>query len=328
MDELPDKGQVALAMYQDSTPVFLGFERKGDTLIAVDNADQVFEIGSISKVFTSAFLAQAIAEGRVTADQPVDSLLGYTLNGNPGITLQQLANHTSGLPRIPSNLMLYLITHPHNPYQKYSPAQLNTYLTEKLDAPAEPGTTYAYSNLGAGLLGYAMTQLYDQSYEALLQRKIAEPLGMSQTTTDLTRVQDRLVGGLKPNGRPAQHWEFTDALIGTGGILSTTRDLTAFLAAQLEQEYAYMALQQQKTFSANENMDLALGWHILNQENGSAWHWHNGGTGGYRTSMAMDTARRTAAIVLTNIGSGDPASEKVDQLNFILMRHLAGTSPE
>ena len=322
MNELPNGTQLALAIYRDSTPVFLGLERRNDSLITVDNADRVYEAGSISKVFTSAFLAQAVTENRVTLQQPVWSLLSLDSMPETEVTLQQLANHTSGMPRVPSNMMLYAVTHPDNPYKKYGPEKLRAYLSDKLSMDNSPGSKYAYSNLGAGLLGYAMTQVYDQPYETLLQEKIAGPLDMSHTTTDITRVQDRMVGGLKPNGNPAPHWEFTDALVGAGGVLSTARDLITFLAAQLEQEEAYMELMQKRTFTANDNMDLALGWHILHQDNGSAWHWHNGGTGGYRSSMAMDTNRQTAAVVLTNISSGFSAAGQVDQLNFTLLRHL------
>lgn len=322
MGQLPNDAQIALAIYRDDTPLFLGFKRQGDSLLVVDNADQAYEAGSISKVFTSTFLAQAVTEEKVSLQQSVWPLLALDSIPEAEITLQQLANHTSGLPRIPSNLMMYAVTHPNNPYKKYSPDDLRTYVAEKLIVSNDSTATYAYSNLGAGLLGYAMTQVYEQSYESLLQAKIAGPLKLSHTTTNMTKVEDRLVRGLKTNGRPAQHWVFTDALIGAGGILSTARDLTTFLAAQLKRDNPAMVLQQEKTFSVNDSMALALGWHILYQKDGSAWYWHNGGTGGYRTSMAMDISRQTAAVVLTNISSGYSASGEVDQLNYTLMRHL------
>jgi len=328
MERLPNGTELALAIYQESKPAFLGLSRQGDSLIVVNNADRVYEIGSISKVFTAAILAQAVTENKVKLEESIWPLLALEQTPETVITLKQLANHTSGMPRVPSNMMLYAVTHPNNPYKEYSPEKLRTYLTDKLTLDEDPGTKYAYSNLGAGLLGYTMTQAYDQSYEALLREKITVPFGMQQTTTDITQVEDQIISGLKPNGSAAQHWEFTDALIGAGGILSTARDLTRFLATQLAQENAYITLQQQSTFSVSDNMDLALGWHILYQDDGAAWHWHNGGTGGYRSSMTIDTAQQTAALVLSNVSAGFTASSGVDQLNYMLMRHMEAPANE
>lgn len=319
MEVFPNGAQVAMATRKDGVNEYLGLRRIADSLFIVNNADSVFEIGSISKVFTSALLAKAVVEERIDPYASVWPLLDLEPAVAEKITPTQLANHTSGLPRMPSNFALYALTHPQNPYKGYDEEKLRHYLTKKAKLQTPPDSVYAYSNLGAGTLGYLLTRVYNQSYEQLLREQLAGPLNMNNTTTDRSAIQDRLVRGVKPNGQPAANWDL-NILVGAGGILSTTHDLMQFVQAQLSKKDPVWQRQQKKTFQASENMALGLGWHILYPQNGATWYWHNGGTGGYRTSMVMDTAQQRAAIVLTNVSAAHPHARDVDQLSFDLLR--------
>ena len=69
-------------------------------------------------------------------------------------------------------------------------------------------------------------------------------------------------------------------------------------------------------------MDIALEWHIINTKSGNTWYWHNGGTGGYTSSMAMDVETKKAVIVLTNVSAFSKLQKHIDPLCFELMKTL------
>jgi len=320
-DKFPNGAEISMAAVKNGEVTYLGIRRQRDSLVVIDNQHRIYEIGSISKVFTSAMAAQLVNEGKLDLHTTVDTYLPYNLDTEVPITPLQLANHTSGLPRLPSNIMLYAVSHPKNPYKTYDEQKLETYLSKKVKLDNDPGTTYAYSNLGAGLLGYALTRIEDDTYNKILQQRICTPLGMSHTTTDQAEVQDLLVQGLQPDGTPTSNWDL-NVLVGAGGILSCVEDMSTFMISQLDTTNADWQLQQQKTFSVSDDMDLAMGWHILHTRSGHQWYWHNGGTGGYRTSLTIDSKHQVGGLVFTNVSPGHEASGLVDQLNYALLRTL------
>ncbi len=69
-------------------------------------------------------------------------------------------------------------------------------------------------------------------------------------------------------------------------------------------------------------MDIALGWHVINTKSGDTWHWHNGGTGGYSSSMAMDVDKKQAVIVLSNLSAFHKLNKNIDPLCFELLKSL------
>ena len=197
------------------------------------NADTVFEIGSITKVFTSLLLADMIERGEVRPDTPVADLLPKTVrvpsrNGRQ-ITLLDLSMQISGLPRIPSNMTP---ADAANPFADYTPQKLYDFLAG-YTLKRDPGEQYEYSNLGAGLLGYALALKAGMSYEQLVRRRILEPLGMTNTGITLTADQKaRLAQGYNMSVNPAKNWDF-DALAGCGALRSTASDMLTFEAAAI-----------------------------------------------------------------------------------------------
>ncbi len=320
-DQFPNGAEISMAAVQNGEITYLGVRREHDSLVLIDNQHRVYEIGSISKVLTSAMAAQLANEGKLDLKTPADAYLPYEIAAQATITPLQLANHTSGLPRLPSNMMLYAVTHPSNPYKTYGEQKLKAYLSKKVELDNTPGTTYAYSNLGAGLLGYLLTQIEGDSYENLMQSRVCTPLGMAHTTTDQGKIKDLLVPGLQANGTPTSNWDL-NVLAGAGGILSCADDMSKFMISQLDTTNSAWQLQQEKTFTVSDNMDLAMAWHILHTGSGHKWYWHNGGTGGYRTSLTIDPGNQIAGLVFTNVSPEHSASGLVDQLNYALLRKL------
>jgi CubicO group peptidase (beta-lactamase class C family) len=96
------------------------------------------------------------------------------------------------------------------------------------------------------------------------------------------------------------NWDF-NALFGAGGVLSTTEDLVKLANAQFNFTNKELELTRKQTFEMNENFRMGLGWHILKSENGNDLFWHNGGTGGYSSSMTIDLKNKRAVIILVNV---------------------------
>lgn len=182
------------------------------------DANTVFEIGSITKVFTALLLADMVERDEVALDDEIARYLPADVrvparNGK-AITFVDLATHTSGLPRLPTNLQaLDLI----DPYAAYGPAQLHEFLSG-YELPRDPGEKWEYSNVGAGLLGYVLARRAGMSYEALLRARILAPLGMHDTTITLSPEQRaRMATGHDLAMSPTGPWAF-DALAGAGAL--------------------------------------------------------------------------------------------------------------
>ncbi len=155
----------------------------------VPDGDTVFEIGSITKVFTSLLLADMVERGEVALDDPVAKYLLKTVkmpsrNGRE-ITLLDISEQRSGLPRMPSN---FKPKDPANPYADYDPPKLYEFLSG-YTLTRDPGEKYEYSNLAVGLLGHVLSLRSGMSYEELLRKRILEPLGMTSTSIVLSADQ-------------------------------------------------------------------------------------------------------------------------------------------
>ena len=158
------------------------------------NGDTVFEIGSMTKVFTSLVLMDMVQKGEVAVTDPVSKYLPASVkvperNGKK-ITLQDLSTQSSGLPRMPSNF------HPKdasNPYVDYSAEQLYEFLSG-YQLTRDIGSQYEYSNLGVGLLGHALTLRAGMDYEAMVRSRICEPLGMNSTRVTLYARNENTIG--------------------------------------------------------------------------------------------------------------------------------------
>jgi CubicO group peptidase (beta-lactamase class C family) len=270
----------------------------------------VFEIGSITKVFTAALLADLEREGIAKADDPVAKHLpagtAVPSRGGKEITLGHLADHSSGLPRLPTNLAP---KDAGNPYADYSADRLYEFLKGHTLA-RDIGSHYEYSNLGAGLLGHALERAGGKPYERLLIERICEPLGMADTRIALTDgMRKRLAPGQGFFGMAAGNWDF-DCLAGCGALRSTTDDLMRFLdaamcrgpAAESPVAKAIRACQTPRV-DAGGGTKVGLGWHITPlKDTGRTIIWHNGGTGGYRSFLGFTDDRKVGVVVLLNRG--------------------------
>ena len=265
------------------------------------DGDTIFEIGSMTKVFTSLLLAQMALDGTVSLDDPVTDYLpeGATMPSRGGrqITLRNLSQQDSGLPRLPDNLVPTDIS---DPYADYGEADLLAFLAG-YELPRDIGSEYEYSNLGIGLLGYVLARAEDTDFASLLFRRILEPLGMSDTGIALTDAhQARFATPHDGYMRPTSPWDL-GILVAGGGMRSTAADMQKFLAAALDSASpiaAPTALMLSETRETPGNT-VGLGWGIRPTPMGDIVA-HGGGTGGFRSYMSMQPDTGHAVVVLTN----------------------------
>lgn len=311
--EFPNNTQLSIALIQNGKTNYYGIIKVNDTIKPIENQTKVFEIGSITKVFTSTVLASLIEEEKIKLTDDINSYYPFSFKDNIKLNFKELANHTSGLPRLPENMDLSDET---NPYKNYRKTQIEDYLKNllKLDNPK----TYSYSNLGAGLLGYTLGLSQKMSFEELLQKKVFDKYKMKNSFVSSRNLNDNLVKGQNSNGEITSNWDW-DVLFGAGGILSTTEDLAKFAEAQFNPKNKELAMTQKSTFDINENMKIGLGWHLLKSKSGKDLVWHNGGTGGYSSSMTLNTNSETAIIILSNLSAFHPKMGNIDELCFELI---------
>ena len=296
-------GFVVALLEQGKAPRVHVAGTSGVESLALDTST-VFEIGSITKVFTSVLLADMVARGEVKLDDPIAKFLppGVRVPSRNGkqITLRDLATQSSGLPRLPTNLRPASIA---NPYLEYGPKQLYEFLGSHT-LTRDIGEKYEYSNLGVGLLGHVLSLRAGKSYEALVRERVLTPLGMASTGVALSpSMQSRFARGFNAYGEAMQPWDFA-ALAGAGALRSTAADMLRFLAASLDSTVSPVAKLIARTKAAQHEADrpgnrIGLGWHIVDVF-GSTLTWHNGGTGGYRAFIGLDDARHRGVVVLAN----------------------------
>ncbi|HEX5313928.1 MAG TPA: serine hydrolase [Gammaproteobacteria bacterium] len=276
------------------------------------DAATVFEIGSITKTFTALLLADAVKKRSVALGEPVAKLLpGFVIPSRDGkqITLENLADQHSGLPRLPTN---FDPANPADPYAGYDADRLKAFLGS-YDLPRDPGSAYEYSNLGFGLLGYALARHADMTYDALVDERILQPLGMKMSgvaMNDATRAQ--LAAGHDATEKSAANWDF-GVLAGAGALKSDGADMLRYLEANMgvlkTPLYAAMRLAQEPLLPANGKERVGLAWMTLPTKGGDVI-WHNGMTGGYASFIGFTADGKRGVVILTNV------QRPVDDLGF------------
>ena len=271
----------------------------------------VYQIGSVTKVFTALLLAREVVEGRLTLETRVGELLPV-LDERPvaGVTLGALVTHTSGLPRLPPGMWR----------KTFGAARRNPYAD--IDEPALYAAVGAitprtrsrpvYSNLGFGLLGTALARHLRTSYDEAVRERIATPLGMGRTRSHPDAHQP---GHTRRGRLHRQVWTF-DALAGAGALWSSVDDLALFVRAHLEPPDGGLgeAIRLiQRPLVKSGRLEQAMAWMKLSGRDGELL-FHNGGTAGYRSFVGVDTARRRGVVVL-----GD-SDRSVDREGFRLAR--------
>lgn len=271
------------------------------------DGNTVYEIGSITKVFTGLLLADMVASGEVGLDDPLAKYMpeGVTVPERAGkaITLLDLATHRASLPSLPDDLQP---PDTLNPYAAYTTEQLYRFLS-RYQLPRDIGADFEYSNTGFGLLGHALARRAGVDYEALVSQRITNPLGMSSTAITLSpELAGRFASGHNSDLQPVPNWDLP-AFAGAGALRSSANDLLNLLAMALSTETSPLtdaiAAASVKRKPVNYDTQIGLAWMVTETSSGDIV-WHNGGTGGFTTFIGFHPASRTGVVVLSNSDTG------------------------
>jgi CubicO group peptidase (beta-lactamase class C family) len=311
--DLPNQARLSIAIIQNGEVKNYGVKKNENKISPDENHTNLFEIGSITKVFTSSVLASLVTKNQLELKDEINPYFNFQFKNGLKLDFESLSNHTSGLPKLPENLDLSIA---ENPYKAYGQKELEVYLRNLMGQKKDTTTTYAYSNLGAGLLGYTLGLSQNTTFQSLLQKRIFDKYAMNQSYTSSENLGNRLIKGLDNQGNEVLNWDF-DVMFGGGGMVSSTEDLSKFVLAQFNSENLELKLTRQATHQLNKNSSIGLGWHILTSKNKINTYWHNGGTGGYSSCIVLNVDQEKAVIVLSNVSG---INQTIDELSFELLR--------
>jgi len=267
------------------------------------DGDTVFEIGSVSKVFTSLLLADMVNRKEVALDDPAAKYLPENVrmperNGS-SITLLHLSTHSSGLPPLPGNLKS---KDPRHLYDGYSVDDLYRFLSS-YTLPRDPGSAFEYSNLGAGLLGHILARRAGTNYEGLIRSRIAQPLGMPDTAITLSpSMSRRMATGHNAMLAPVANSYLPEPLAGAGALRSSANDLLTFLEAFLGYRESPLAPAMKAMLAVRRPAGpwkIGLGW-LIDSREGREIAGHGGRTGGFCATVGYNPEAGAGVVVLSN----------------------------
>jgi D-alanyl-D-alanine-carboxypeptidase/D-alanyl-D-alanine-endopeptidase len=302
-------GQAAVGVWRDGR-ASEALVQAGDAAPAAapgTGAPLLFEIGSISKVFTGLLLAQAVERGDLCLDDRLgDVLAGRVVFSSPAlasITLRQLVTHSSCLPRLPPDFRE--AGPPESPYRRYDRPRMWAALAS-LQLTQSPPCEASYSNLGFGLLGEILSERYGKPWGDLVRERITAPLGMNDTLQHLGEQAPRLAPGY--DGRqPTTPWDM-QAFAGAGALRSTVPDLLRFSQAVLAGRNGPLGPAAERMLTPLGRIDTGeIGYGVwIRGPKERRSYFHEGWTSGYRSVWMVLPETQEAFVLLTSNGQAQP----------------------
>jgi len=282
---------------------FYGETVKGDST-SLPNENRIYEIGGVTKTFTATLLADLVHRGTIRLEDSIAKFLPDSVSANPavqGITFQSLANHTSGLPKWPSNMENSPAFNPQDPYAAYTRKDMFDFL-RSFESKATPGEKYEYSELGYGLLGELLSMITKKTYGDLVKEIITTPLKMANTADKLNPKTQQLVHVYDENGIETSPWNY-QSMAGAAALKSSVKDLLSYARIQFDIPNTSiqnaLALTRQFTYFLPPDTDIGLAWR-MNMLDDIIAYTHTGNTGGCRVFIGLIPDRKSALVVLTN----------------------------
>ena len=263
----------------------------------------IFEIGSVTKVFTTLLLADMVENGQIDLSDPIDKFLPDDVvipskNGKK-ITILDLATHTSGLPRFPDDFPVL----DSNTMHEYDREKMYDFLSS-VEISREIGSQYEYSNIGVSLLGHIISLQAGQEYEKLVKERILDNFGMESTCIkQCSGLRDQFA---KPHsfGNQVGELNLSKDMVGAGEIRSSGKDMLVFLSHAMGLKESSLKNSFELAQTANHKIDdtlsVGLAWHITQNEDKRKIIWHNGATNGFASIIGFDPESNQGVIVLTN----------------------------
>ena len=311
--ELYTNTQLSFAMIDNKEITHCGILVDNDSIVQIDNADTLFEIGSLSKIVVSSVFAKMVNENRLHPSDKVYKHLKYKSLKSKDLRLEHILNHTSGLPRLPSNMDLQ--SNLMDPYASYDQQKFDEYLKKECQLTTEPGKQFEYSNIGMAVLVEILKKKTKKDYDDLLHTYIFDPLHMDNTYSYVEKAP-LITRGMGPNGQRMNNWHFK-SLAAAGSIISSSKDLAKLAYSYIHETNTYQPLME-STFQLSENMNMGMGWFLLKKDDHTILY-HNGRTGGYSSCMVIDLTNKKAVVVLSNISGLGQQADLIDVLGLRLL---------
>ncbi|MFZ5554618.1 MAG: serine hydrolase domain-containing protein [Bacteroidota bacterium] len=312
----PNGTELSIGIIENSQRIFYGLKKENDSLVITSNQNKLFEIGSITKVFTAILIADLSNKGVVSLSDDLQKYYSFKIkydnNQSKNITILSLCNHTSGLPKNAPN---------SSREKSLNKKQLSTYLKKGLKLEFETGSKFGYSNLGFAILGDILCKSTKKTYSVLLKENILLPLKMLQTSSDKKNIDASLiVSGRDSTGNMLQNPDY-GVYESAGAILSSASDILNFLdynfftKSSIDQD---ILLAKQATYKINDKVDIGLAWDIYYKENDTIY-FHDGATTGYTSSLKFSQNRQKGIIVLSNLSGVGQLYENIDKISYVLL---------
>jgi len=315
LKQLPNGTEIALGFYNKGDLITQGFILKHGKLSPVNNSDKLFEIGSVTKIFTTLSSMMVLDKKNIPLDTSIKSFLPEdNADDINHITYRKLMTHSSGLPKYPRNIVWSVLRSPSQPVLHYSDKRLYRYL--KNYAPKLKDTSiYQYSNLGMGILGHITSQLMEEDLNTIVTDEILDKLEMNNTCVGVQNVANQKV---------KNSWEFSEITVAAGGMISTVNDLLTFQKTVIlknapdEKINLTLAKMETKQFPIKKNISMAIGWKVNHTKN--SIYYHGGVTRGHKSILAIDLEHEKGIVILTNAKGLTRKENKI--LKKVVFGHL------
>lgn len=327
--EKGDLNGLSIGVYQAGKVYKLHLGNLKKEMLSSPTDETVYEIASLTKTFAGTLLAKAIVDGRVGIN---DDIRAYLSGDYPNlsysgqaITFAHLVTHNSRLP--------FLFPHTPNLFEEQDQLkitkrinQLTEGLTKKkffeelanYELDTLPGSGFAYSNVGANLLGYCLESIYQKEFEVLLAAFITKPLGMNQTSIHLTaQTANLLAKGYTNTGVPMPLFAEKE-MSADGGLKSTLPDMLKYMAFHLDEREPIVKMAHSELLDGKfGGFENGVFWQMFKSEDGERKIFQNGGAPGTSSWMTFIPERKTGIFIVTNTSGPDVhqrLSETVDKI--------------
>lgn len=273
------------------------FNVYGENSTLLPPIEHIYEIGSITKTFTTTLLCKAISEGKADLDDSVDRYLNLPCKSYYP-TIERLVTHTSGYKGFYfERPMISNFFNRKNDFYRITEDMVIERLGKiNLDDRTYP---FKYSNFGMAVLGILLEKIYGEDYTKLMNDYILEDLDLSDTVIS------------NGSGDLEHYWDWadSDAYLSAGAILSDISDMMKYAEMQMNEVPGYFSLAHNELIRVNATTAIyektgiridgvGMGW-MLDLEHNIIWH--NGGTGHYNSYIGFDNERQIAVVILSNL---------------------------
>lgn len=293
-----EKAVVTVGILKDGQESYTVYGNNGKEL---PKEEHVYEIGSVTKTFTTSLLAKAILEGKAGLDDPVSQYISLP-EGGYYPNFRRLVSHTSGYKNYYWNGTL--IQNMFKRVNALSGIDRDTIRKEMADNLLEDKDyPYVYSNFGMSVVGLALERVYQGDYTDLMNDYVTNDLQLKNT-----RISD---GSGDLSGYWT--WEENDGYLPAGALVSTIGDTMRYVRMNINEELPYLAMTHAQ-LSTNEvknfqyeqmgiHMDgFGMGW-VMDKKNNLIWH--NGGTSNFNSYVAFDKEKKIGVVILSNLGPNE-----------------------